>query len=260
MIKRIFFVLFLCTLAIGVDAQTKKGGKNPKGKTTAPVDSTANQPEEELDPMAKLELTLPLEMEIDAMTGKKVYYKDRKRSNDSLRNLLRMEIKRKTATFNVSTKYPKKGSKERIQLCINLANKDTNLVYCVNDSVLRDPEVSKLLFEQTKGDTTFALVYVESFSKSRNDGGLCNSGKEIKLFFARWNIKENRAKWKQKTITSCTKGITNMTKEPIVNWDKSAPLVVSYHRGSTFYDIKFDPQKPELGIQSGNNAAADEGK
>jgi hypothetical protein len=259
MIKRIFFVLFLCTLTIGVNAQTKKGGKNPKVKTEAPVDSSANQTEEELDPMAKLELELPLEYEIDAMTGKKVFYKERKKRNDSLRNVLRMELKKKTSTFNVTTKYPKKGTKDRTQLCINIANKDTNLLYCMNDSILKEPETSKVLFEQTKGDTTYMLIYVDAFSKSKSDGGLCNAGKETKLFFVRWNIKENKAKWKQKMISSCLKGTTNMTKEPIVNWDKSAPLVVSYHRGSTFYDLKFDPQKPELGMQSGNNAA-EEGK
>ncbi|MCE3259311.1 MAG: hypothetical protein K0S12_952 [Bacteroidetes bacterium] len=253
MIKRIFFVLFVLGLVV-TNAQTKgKGGKNPKTKTVAPVDSSGNQPEEELDPMAKLEMELPLEMEIDPITGKKVYFKDRKKRNDSLRNALRMELKKKTMSFNVTTKYPKKNSKERIQLCINIVNKDTNLLYCTNDSILKEPEVSKVLFEQTKGDTTYMLIYVDAFSKSKSDGGLCNAGKETKLFFARWNIKENKAKWKQKSIASCLKGITNMTKEPIVNWDKSAPLVVSYHRGSTFYDIKFDPQKPELGIQSNNN-------
>jgi hypothetical protein len=252
MIKKILIVLFIVCVGAGV-AQTKKPvtkGKDKGKKEVAPRDTSG--PEPELSPMEKLELELPPETEIDPITGKKVFYKDRKRRNDSLRRELSLNLKRQTMTFNVRTKHPRPKSADKMQLCINLANKDTNLLYCVNDSICKDPEVSKILFEQTKGDTTFMLIYVDAFSKSKSDGGLCNAGKETKLFFVRWNTKVNHAKWKQKTIASCLKGITNMTKEPVVNWDKSGPLVVSYHRGSTFYDVTFDPQHPELGLQSPN--------
>jgi len=250
--KKLFILLLMFSL--GVNAQTKKPtntkGKG-KGKTAVTTDSTITQTEEqELSPMEKLELELPPETEIDPMTGKKVFYKERKLRNDSMRAALRNQLKTQHLSFWVKTKHPKPKSKERMQLCINIANRDTNLTYCMKDSVLRDPEVAKILFEKTKGDTTYMLIYIDAFSKVKNDGGLCNGKKETKLVFARWNPKTNQAKWKQKSIASCVKGITNMTKEPIVDWDKSAPLKVSYHRGSNFYDFTFDPEKPELGLQT----------
>lgn len=250
MIKKILFVLFIVCFT-AVSAQNKKPvnkGKDKGKKEVTPKDTSG--PEPELSPMEKLELELQPETEIDPITGKKVFYKDRKRRNDSLRRELSLSMKRQTMSFYVRTKHARPKSAEKTQLCINIANKDTNLLYCVNDSICKDPEVSKVLFQESKGDTTYMLIYVDAFSKSKSDGGLCNAGKETKLFFARWNTKVNQAKWKQKTIASCLKGITNMTKDPIVDWDKSAPLTVSYHRGSTFYDVKFDPQHPELGLQS----------
>ncbi|MCW3075514.1 MAG: hypothetical protein JWO32_123 [Bacteroidetes bacterium] len=252
MIKRIFIVLFIFCVG-NLAAQTKKPVVKTKGKTeVAPKDTTA--PDPELSPMEKLELTLPLENEIDPMTGKKVFYKDRKRIIDSFRTALIIELKKLSMNFYVKTKHARPKSTDKVQLCINIANKDTNLLYCVNDSICKDPEVSKVLFQESKGDTTYVLIYVDAFSKSKSDGGLCNAGKETKLFFARWNTKTNQAKWKQKTIASCIKGVTNMTKEPVADWNKSGILTVSYHRGSNFYDIKFDPQHPELGMQSGKDS------
>jgi hypothetical protein len=48
-----------------------------------------------------------------------------------------------------------------------------------------------------------------------------------------------------------------MTKEKITAWDKTSVLTVSYHKGSTFHEIKFDPEQPQLGLQ---NAAGAEDK
>jgi hypothetical protein len=254
MIKKIFIVLLMFCVGAGM-AQTKKPVTKGKGKDKtemAPRDTTG--PEPELSPMEKLELELPPETEIDPITGKKIFYKDRKRKNDSLRKALALDLKRQTMSFYVKTKHARPKTADKTQLCINIANKDTSLLYCVNDSICKDPEVSKVIFQESKGDTTYMLIYVDAFSKSKSDGGLCNAGKETKLFFVRWNTKVNQAKWKQKTIASCLKGITNMTKDPIVDWDKSAPLTASYHRGSTFYDVKFDPQHPELGLQSAKDS------
>jgi hypothetical protein len=155
--------------------------------------------------------------------------------------------------FFVYTKRPKLAT-EKMQLCYNLVCKDTMLYMCFNDSMCKDPEVTKLLFEKQIGDTNFVLIYVDAFTKSKSDGGLCNAGKETKLTFVRWNTKTNQAKWKTKNINSCLKTITNMTKEPIVNWDKSSVLTINYHRGSNFYELKFDPQNPQLGLQSTNDS------
>lgn len=152
--------------------------------------------------------------------------------------------------------YSKKNKGEKMKLCLNLVCKDTVLNYCFNDSTTKDPEVSKVLFEQKKGDTLYVLVYVDAFSKpdGANDDGRCNSGKETKLFFAKWNTKTNQAKWKQRTISSCLRGVVNMTKEPVDTWDQSSVLTFNYYRGgSNFVELKFDPQKFELGLQSAND-------
>lgn len=155
--------------------------------------------------------------------------------------------------FFVYTKRPK-TDKDKFQLCYNLVTKDTMLYTCFNDSLCKDPEVIKILFEQQKGDTNYVLIYVDAFSKSKSDGGVCNAGKETKLSFVRWNTKTNQAKWKHKSINSCLKTITNMTKSPILDWDKSSILKIDYHRGSTFYELNFDPQNPQLGLQTANDS------
>jgi hypothetical protein len=153
--------------------------------------------------------------------------------------------------FAVKTKKPK-SNKERMKLCVNLINSDSTVIlnYCVNDSVLRDPEVSKILFQKTQGDSTYTLVYVSAFSKPK-DKVECDAGKEIKLIYVRWNTSTNKAIVKQKIIESCMRGIQNMTKEPIVNWDGTSLLIVNYYRGGNdFIDLKFDPQNYLLGLQS----------
>ena len=100
--------------------------------------------------------------------------------------------------FKVYSKKPK-AKTERMKLCLNLVSADTVLNYCINDSICKDPEVSKIVFEQKQGDSTYVLVYVRAFSKPI-DKPACDAGKEVKLFFVRWNTKTNKAIVKQKTI------------------------------------------------------------
>jgi hypothetical protein len=143
-----------------------------------------------------------------------------------------------------------KNKKEKTKLCFTLVNGDSVLQHCVNDSILHDPEVYKILFEAKDQDTTYSLVYVAAFSKVP-DKPQCDAGKEVKLFFVRLNTATNKAIVKQKNIESCIKAITNMTEGSIENWDRSGPLVVSYHRGgSNFLELKFDPASYKLGMQS----------
>lgn len=152
-------------------------------------------------------------------------------------------------TFGVYTKRPKTFDK-RMKLCINLVSPGAMLNICVNDSFCKEPEVGKILFEKINGDTTYVLVLADAFTKV-NDKPSCDDGKETKLFFIRWNTTTNKAIWKQRTVSSCLKAITNMTKEPIVNWDGSSPLVINYHKGGNNYAVlKFDPVNYQLGFQS----------
>ncbi len=244
-------IIALLFVSFTVNGQTKT--KTTKTKTkVAKVDSTGAEIEEEKTPEELLELTLPPETEIDAITGKKVFYKERKQRNDSLRNALRLEQRKKKMSFWVKTTYPNPKLKTKqppIQLCINLANKDTNLTYCVNDSILKDPEIKKVVYEKVIGDTTYMLIFLQAFTKSKSDGGVCNSGKEQRLYFVKWHPKTNVAKWKAKNVNSCIKTITNMGKQKFTEWDKTSILNISYHRGSNFYEYKFDPDQPQLGMQ-----------
>lgn len=153
--------------------------------------------------------------------------------------------------FKVYSKKPRTKT-ERMKLCLNLVSPDTVLNYCVNDSICKDPEVSKVLFQQKQGDSTYVLVYVQAFSKPL-DKPDCDAGKELKLFFVRWNTKTNKALVKQKSFESCMKGITNMTKEPVANWDQSSVLIIKYYKTDNFLELKFDPQNYLLGLQSASD-------
>jgi|GEM_PF-2351401 len=138
----------------------------------------------------------------------------------------------------------------KMKLCINLVSPENIFNHCVNDSLCRDPEVFKILFEKKQGDTTYVLVYVRAFSKP-DDRPSCDAGKEVKLFFVRWSTKTNKALVKQKTIESCMRNITNMTKELLDEWDGKSPFIFKYHRGGQNYvDLKFDPQNYLVGLQS----------
>jgi hypothetical protein len=256
MIRKILMLVLM--FAFAANAQTKKPTAKVAAAPAKTVTETPEEPEEPIDPMEALENSLPLEVELDPMTGKKIFHPERKRVNDSLRAALRTELKKQRTVFWVKTMRPEKGKKGQVQLCMNISNGDTSLVYCTNDSILTDPEVYKVLYEKQKGDTMFMLIHVDAFNKTRNDG-LCNSGHEVRLFFTRWNTKTNKAIWKSKNIASCAKGITNMSKNAIAEWNKSTPLIIKYNRSLNFYEIKFDPNRPELGIQSLNQAEGKKG-
>jgi hypothetical protein len=253
MFKHVLILVML--VAMTANAQTKGGKGKGKGKVPDATDTAGVfRPEEvELSPMEEFELTLPLEKEIDGLTGKMVYHKEIKKKNDSLRVAFVKQLKKEKNTFRVYTKRPnpkKKGDK--MQLCINIVAKDTNLVYAMNDTVIKDPETSKLLFNKTIGDSVYQLIYVDSYSKS---GGACSGGHETKLWFVRWNAPAGKAIWKGKTINSCYKTITNMTKQNIMEWDGKEPLILSYNKGDAFVDVTFDPAKPLLGFQTGADGA-----
>lgn len=204
---------------------------------------------EGMTPFASLEYQLAHESETDPVTGKTTYFKDIKKRNDSIRVAFRGALKKRYSTFNVRTVKPRSAS-ERMKLCINIVAKDTNLTHCFKDSIMRDPEVSKVLYDKAVGDTVYMLILVEAFNKTINT---CGTTKESKLYFARWNYKESKAIWKVKTFSSCAKTITNMTKTPVIEWDKKSPLVISFNKGSDFVDLTFDPEKPEKGIVSSND-------
>jgi hypothetical protein len=247
MIKKL--LVLVCLFAATLSVAQKKG---PKVKKPPVTDSTGAiiEPEAPLDPMEALENTLPIEVELDPNTGKKIVHKDVIRRNDSLRKDLRDRIKKEKMSFRVWTKHPnpKAKVKERNQLCINIVHKDTFLIYSVNDSICMDPENNKLMFEKSIGDSTFMLILVDAFTKSDNE--LCRSGHETKLYFVRWNTKTMKANWKLKNICSCTKAINLMTKRKVINeWDKTTPLEKKYNRDFDFMEIKFDPASPQLGIQ-----------
>ena len=151
--------------------------------------------------------------------------------------------------FAVYTKRSKIKT-EKMKLCINLVSPDTIFNYCINDSLCRDPEVSKILWEKKQGDTTYVLVYVRAFSKPE-DKPACDAGKEVKLFFVRWNTHTNKSIVKLKNVESCMRGITNMTKESVDSWDTTSPLIFKYHKGAqNFVELKFDPQQYLIGLQS----------
>lgn len=159
--------------------------------------------------------------------------------------------------FAVYSKKPK--GKDRMKLCINLVSNGTVLNYCVTDSLCKSPEVSKILFEKQDGDTNYVLVYVDAYSKPA-DKPNCDAGKETKLFFARWNVKTNKALWKQKSVSSCMRGIDNMSKDAVAEWDKASVLSINYYRGaSQFLEFKFDPANYKLGMQSGAQGNTESG-
>jgi len=151
--------------------------------------------------------------------------------------------------FLVYTKKPKQKT-DRTKLCFNLVCADTVLNYCVNDSICKDPETYKLLFNSKIGDTTYVLVFVDAFTKASDGNPRCDAGKETKLVFFRWNTKTNKAKIKQKVVSSCVRNIVNMSKEPITDWNGTDILEVNYYKGgSGFPVVKFDPSQVQLGLQ-----------
>lgn len=157
-------------------------------------------------------------------------------------------VRREFAVYSMTAK-DKANKKERIKLCINLVSDTTILNYCVNDSICRNPEVSKILWQQKQGDTTYVLVYIDAFSKPANKVA-CDAGHETKLYFAHWNTKTNKALWKSKIVCSCMRGIENMSKEAVQNWDGTSQLSIDYYKGnSKFVTLIFSPEEYKLGLQ-----------
>jgi hypothetical protein len=244
--KKIILLLFLINgwiLNPELLAQTKKGTPTKKPTKTAA----------ELKAAQTSSSTVDEDTETDEEKLKKLleeretveYHDDPefRRKNDSAVNAIRMRKR----TFGVFT-YKDPKNKGRLQLCINLVNKDTNYRHCVNDSIIKNPEKHKILFQQKRGDTTYMLIYVFAFTKAASKPN-CSGGKEIKIYFVKWNEKYNTAKFKPLTIESCYKGITNLTKNNPEEWDGKSVLMVSFHKGSGFYDYTFDPNSPQKGFQ-----------
>jgi hypothetical protein len=150
--------------------------------------------------------------------------------------------------FAVYTKRYK-TKQPRLRLCINLVGGDSVLNYCIVDSLLRDPEKYKILFQQKDADSTYALLYVCAFTKDP-ERPECNPGRETKLFFIRWNPKTNKAIVKQKYIESCYRSITRLTDENLMDYDAQSPLKITYNKGDAFIELTFDPANYKLGIQS----------
>ena len=143
-----------------------------------------------------------------------------------------------------------RGKDRRLKLCVQLTGVNI-LNHCINDSITRDPETVTELWRTDEGDSTFVLLYVDAFTKG-DFGKLCDGGHETKLMFFRWNYITNKAILKQRTIASCVKAITNMSKGVDLNaWDAKSPLVFEYHKGSAFLEVKFDPANYKAGLQSG---------
>lgn len=262
MFKQLMILFTFCSLI--VSAQTK-GKPAKKTEQAAPTEPTARPAIDSImgfamydgmSPFDAVDYQLPPESETDPVTGKKTFFKDVKRKNDSIRKAFRTEYRRRTMTFYARTKKPMKEG-DRMKLCINIVSKDTSLLYCVVDSTTKFPEYAKVMFNQQKGDSVYQLIYVYAFSKQ---GGGCNGEKEAKLLFVRWHPKMNQAIWKTKLVNSCAKTITNMSKAPIEEWDGKSKLVVEYHRGQNFYEIAFDPEHPEQGIQNNKESGKSSGE
>lgn len=206
--------IILLLLTLSLGAQTKKPVAKAKGKQAA--DSVAA-------PVAVVDTTNPVEDDLRA-----------------------------SRKFGAYTRKARKPD-NKMKLCMNLVSPTSMLTLCINDSACKYPEVSKILFEKTNADSTYILAYVDAFTKV-NDNPNCDAGHETKLVFIRWNTKTNKALWKQRTISSCVKAVTNMTKEPVADWDGASTLTINYHRGgSNFVEMKFDPQNYLLGFQSNDS-------
>jgi hypothetical protein len=255
--KHLFLALLLIA-SITISAQTKKKkdeGVSSESAPRPPVDTILGfAMYDGMSPFEAVDYQLPPESETDPVTGRKTIFKEVKHSNDSIRKAFRVAYKKRNNTFYVVTKRPTREG-DKMKLCINITNKDTNLLHCVVDSICKDPEFGKVIFEKQNGDSVYMLLYVYAFSKL---GGNCNGEKEAKLYFVRWNVVEGKAIWRAKLVNSCARTVTNMSKTPIEEWDGKTKLEVEYHRGKNFYAIAFDPEHPELGIQKNIDDKSDD--
>jgi hypothetical protein len=159
----------------------------------------------------------------------------------------KIKADRKFAVYNKQNKGKVDNKKK---YCIQLVTDSAVHNWCSVDSTIKGPETTKVLFSKLVGDTNYVLVFIDAFTKVP-DKVECEAGKETKLVYFRWNTRTNKSIAKIRTINSCLRAITNMTKENIAEWDGSAPLVLNYHKGGTkFVEVKFDPAQFLLGFQS----------
>jgi hypothetical protein len=136
---------------------------------------------------------------------------------------------------------------------LTLLNGKEQINYTWNDTIVRQPEKTIVLFEEQKNDTLYALLYISTFSKvtTTSANARCFAGKEKRVFFVKWSRKDNQAKWKNKCVESCLLSVTNMTKdETISSWDKKSELVFKTLKANTFVDLVFNPSRFWEGLKS----------
>jgi hypothetical protein len=160
-----------------------------------------------------------------------------------------------TAQLRFSVKTERDANKKTKGNVLTLVDGKEKVDYTWNDTITRDPETTKVLFEKQKGDTLYALLYISTFSKvaTTSANGRCVAGKEKRVFFVKWARKTNQAKWKNKCVESCLLNVTNMTtEETITTWDKKTELVFKTLKANEFVDLSFDPNKFWEGLKSSN--------
>jgi hypothetical protein len=156
---------------------------------------------------------------------------------------------REARKFAVYSKRYRTRKENRAKLCVQLVNPDTVFTYCHSDSLTRNPETSKIIFEKQDGDTNYVFVYTEAFSKMP-DKPECDGGRETRLYFFRWNLKTNQAISRTRLINSCLRAYTNMTKQNILEWDGISPLNIEYLKtGTSFTGFVFNPDEYKKGFQ-----------
>ena len=157
---------------------------------------------------------------------------------------------REHAEFGVYTK-PASSIYKRTRLCVQLAENGKTHLFSIHDSLCINPEKSKVLFQKMEGDTVFCLIVIDAFSKA-SDNPFCDAGKETKVVYARWSTKTNKSKFKQRTVSSCLRGITNLTTTDLFKWNPdSGPLELNYHKGGDLYiQVIFNPKDFHIGFQS----------
>lgn len=152
------------------------------------------------------------------------------------------------AVFGVYTKEASAAYK-RTRLFIQVVEGAQTHLFSIHDSLCINPEKSKVLFQKLEGDSVFCLIGIDAYSKAANNP-YCDAGKETKVVYLRWNIKTQKSRFKQRTISSCLRGVTNLSQD-IFNWQPTANLELTYHKGGDMYiTVLFDPKNWHLGFQS----------
>ncbi|MFN5674351.1 MAG: hypothetical protein ACK46W_04685 [Bacteroidota bacterium] len=151
--------------------------------------------------------------------------------------------------FGVYTKTAN-ATYKRTRLFIQVAEGSQTHLFSIHDSLCINPEKSKVLFQKSEGDSVFCLIGIDAFSKASNNP-YCDAGKETKVVYLRWNTKTQKSRFKQRTISSCLRGITNLSPQDIFAWQPSGNLELTYHKGGDVYiTVLFDPKNWHVGFQS----------